>query len=50
MRHAFGKALGKAARVNIGKILMSIRTTDKFIDKAKEALRRAKNKLLIYIL
>ncbi len=44
MRHAFGKALGKTARVQIGTILMSIRIQAAHIDNAKEALRRAKFK------
>ena len=44
MRHAYGKALCKSARVNIGTILMSIRTKPDHLDKAQEALRRAKFK------
>jgi len=44
MRHAFGKALCKSARVNIGSILISIRTKMENIGHAKEALRRAKFK------
>ena len=44
MRHAFGKALGKTARVDIGSILMSIRTSNAHVQTAKEALRRAKFK------
>ena len=44
MRHAYGKALCKAARVNIGSILISIRTKPEFVAKAQEALRRAKFK------
>ena len=44
MRHAYGKAMGKAARVDIGTILMSIRTKPNFVAVAEEALRRAKFK------
>jgi len=44
MRGAFGKPLGKAARVDIGTILMSIRVGDNNVAHAKEALRRAKFK------
>lgn len=44
MRHAFGKALCKSARVNIGSILISIRTKMENVGHAKEALRRAKFK------
>ena len=41
MRHAWGKPLGKAARVDIGDILFSIRCAHKDIKKAKIALKRA---------
>lgn len=44
MRHAYGKALCKAARVNIGSILISIRTKAASVPHAQEALRRAKFK------
>jgi len=44
MRHAYGKALCKAARVNIGSILISIRTKTENTHYAQEALRRAKFK------
>lgn len=44
MRHAFGKALCKSARVNIGSILISIRTKPAYVKHAEEALRRAKFK------
>ena len=44
MRHAYGKAMGKSARVNIGTILISIRTKPEFVKYAQEALRRAKFK------
>merc|ERR1711907_469307 len=44
MRGAFGKALCKSARVNIGSILLSLRTPPEKVDFAREALRRAKFK------
>ena len=44
MRGAFGKPLGKAARVDIGTILMSIRVQQQNLPHAMEALRRAKFK------
>jgi large subunit ribosomal protein L10e len=44
MRHAFGKAYLKAARVKIGDVLISIRTLVDKVPFACEALRRAKFK------
>ena len=44
MRHAYGKALCKSARVNIGDILLSIRTKPEFVHIAELALRRSKDK------
>merc|ERR1711964_424094 len=44
MRGAFGKAHGTAARVRIGQILISVRSTDKFKNEVVEALRRSKFK------
>merc|ERR1712071_255959 len=44
MRGAYGKPIGTVARVNIGQVIMSIRTTDKFKASAIEAFRRAKFK------
>ena len=44
MRHAFGKPEGVCARLKIGQPLISIRTHEKFIDAAIEALRRSKFK------
>lgn len=44
MRGAFGKAYGTAARVDIGQVLISIRTKEEKIQIAAEALRRAKFK------
>lgn len=44
MRGAFGKPVGKCARVAIGTILISIRCQAKDLPHAKEALRRSKFK------
>ena len=44
MRGAFGKPQGTAARVNIGQILISVRTKDSNKAVVIEALRRAKYK------
>merc|ERR1739845_104795 len=44
MRGAFGKAYGTAARVDIGQVLMSMRTKDEKVEIAAEALRRASAK------
>ena len=44
MRGAYGKALLKACRVNIGAILVSIRVESKNVAHACEALRRSKCK------
>merc|ERR1712194_930490 len=44
MRGAFGKTYGKAARVNIGQVLISVRVKDEKTANAIEALRRAKYK------
>jgi large subunit ribosomal protein L10e len=44
MRGAFGKALGKAARVDIGSILFSVRVKEAHVKFAMEALKRAKAK------
>jgi len=41
MRGAFGKPYGKSARVNIGDIIISIRTNAANVAHAKEALRRS---------
>lgn len=41
MRGAFGKPTGTVARVNIGQILVSIRTKENIVDAAVLALRRA---------
>ena len=44
MRGAFGKSYGTAARVNIGQVLISVRTKTEKAETAVEALRRAKFK------
>lgn len=44
MRGAFGRTYGKAARCNIGQILISVRCRDEKASAAVEALRRAKFK------
>jgi large subunit ribosomal protein L10e len=41
MRGAYGKPVGKVARVRIDQVIMSVRTKEEFIDVAREALRRA---------
>merc|ERR1711924_528414 len=45
MRGAYGKPYSTVARVDIGSVLISIRTLEKYTDVAVEALRRAKFKL-----
>jgi len=45
MRLAFGKPIGTAARVYDGSVVAEIRTTDKFLEHAKEAARRMLSKL-----
>lgn len=44
MRGAFGKPQGTVARVDIGQVLMSVRTKDANKAVVSEALRRAKYK------
>merc|ERR1719382_1951370 len=44
MRGAFGNTYGTVARVEIGQILISVRSYDKFKDQVIEALRRSKFK------
>merc|ERR1719168_568113 len=41
MRGAFGKAYGTAARVDIGQVILSIRTKEEKVPIAVEALRRS---------
>ena len=45
MRLAFGTPIGRAARVYRGQELITVKTYPQFIEKAKEALRRAASKL-----
>merc|ERR1711976_1111445 len=45
MRNAWGKSYGKACRVKIGGILMSIRTKKEHVGLVREAMRRGKNKI-----
>jgi len=40
MRHPWGKPMGTCARVQIGQVLMSVRTKDQFAKDASEAFRR----------
>jgi large subunit ribosomal protein L10e len=47
MRGAWGKPYGTVARVNIGQIILSIRTKDANKAVALEALRRARYKVYI---
>lgn len=44
MRHSYGKPMGRAARVNIGDPIISVRCKDSNGHNAEEALRRAKYK------
>ncbi len=45
MRSAFGKTVGTAARVENNQVVMSVETTDQFIETAKKALRKAGMKI-----
>lgn len=45
MRNSYGKPYGRAARVFVGQHIINIRTKEANVEHAKEALRRAKNKL-----
>jgi len=45
MRGAFGKPNGTVARVNIGQIILSLRTKDSLRPNALEALRRSQYKV-----
>jgi large subunit ribosomal protein L10e len=45
MRGAFGKPMGKVARVDLGDILISVRVKAENVEHAQEALRRAKFKI-----
>ena len=45
MRGAWGKSYGKACRVKIGDILLSLRTKKEHVPIVREAMRRGKDKL-----
>lgn len=45
MRHAFGRAVGTAARVKSGQKMLTVTVDGDNVDQAKEALRRASYKL-----
>ena len=45
MRLAFGKAIGTAARVEAGQTLLTVKVTPKGFTAAKEAMRKAYNKI-----
>lgn len=45
MRHAFGRAVGTAARVKRGQKMLTVAIEEENVDQAKEALRRASYKL-----
>jgi large subunit ribosomal protein L10e len=45
MRLAFGKAVGTAARVAPKQKIFTVYTTEQYIDRAKEAVRRGGYKL-----
>merc|ERR1712187_264208 len=44
MRHSYGKPIGVAARVDIGQVLLSVRSKDQFEAHVIEAIRRGKFK------
>ena len=41
MRASFGKIVSTAARVKSNQIIMTVETTEAFVDQAKSALRKA---------
>jgi len=45
MRKAYGKNVGFAARVEEGQTIMTVETTEQFLEPAKDALRRARMKI-----
>ena len=45
MRSAYGKNVGTAARVKAGQIIISVETTEPYIQQAKAALRKAGMKI-----
>lgn len=44
MRGAYGKPIGKTARVDIDQVLISVRTKEEFVEAAMDALRRSSMK------
>merc|ERR1712106_1137724 len=44
MRHSYGKPIGVAARVNIGQVILSVRSKDSHEPHVIEAIRRGKFK------
>ena len=47
MKHSFGKAIGTAARIKEGQIVLEVKTNKKYIELAKKALNQAKYKFPI---
>ncbi|RLG19006.1 50S ribosomal protein L16 [Nanoarchaeota archaeon] len=45
MTKAFGKPIGRAAQVDEGQEIIVVKTNDKFVELAKEAVKRASTKL-----
>lgn len=45
MRLAFGRPIGTAARVRMNEVVVEVRTAEKFLEHAKEAIRRMVSKL-----
>ncbi len=45
MRLAFGRPIGTAARIHEGTVIAEIRIPEKFVDQAKEAMRRILSKI-----
>jgi len=45
MSKAFGRPIGRAAQVSEGQEILIVKTNDKFIELAKEAVKRASTKL-----
>jgi large subunit ribosomal protein L10e len=45
MRAAYGKNVGTAAEVQANQVIMTVETTEQFIQPSKEALRKAGMKI-----
>lgn len=45
MRSSFGKTVGTAARVEVDQVVMSVETTEQYLQHAKKALRKAGMKI-----